>query len=55
MIATALLAAILWVAAVGVLGLYLLRRLRRIEQQRRLVRHFEESLRHPDAEHGERE
>ena len=51
---TALLAAILWVAAVGVLGLYLLRRLRRLGQQRGLVRDFEESLHPPDTETKEK-
>jgi hypothetical protein len=36
--------AVLWIAAVGVLGLYLLRRLRRVARQRRLTRRFKESL-----------
>jgi hypothetical protein len=36
--------AVLWIAAVGVLGLYLLRRLGRVARQRRLTRRFKESL-----------
>jgi hypothetical protein len=52
--ATALLSAILWVAAVGVLGLYLLRRLSRTGQQRRLARRLKETLWPPDTEGEER-
>ncbi len=36
--------AVLWIAAVGVLGLYLLHRLRTLARQRRLNRRFKESL-----------
>jgi hypothetical protein len=50
-----LVAAMLWVLAVGVLGLYFHRRLRRTGQQRRLVRHFKETLRSPDTERKQRE
>jgi len=49
----ALLTAILWVVAGGVLGLYLLRRLTRTGQQRRRARRLKQTLQPPDTERKE--